>query len=83
MISCPKEALSLESGAIPIGIIMKSKRLNYLNYLVKEDPNSMLSKFFHAHWKNEVKHDWRSQIKSDLDDFGIPGFGLHQIQVQR
>ena len=72
-ISCPKEALFLESGAIPIGIMIKSRRLNYLNYLVKENEDSMLSKFFHAQWNNQVKHDWTSQIRSDLDDFGIPG----------
>ena len=35
-ISCPKEALFLETGALPIGVLMKSKRVNYLHYLVKE-----------------------------------------------
>ena len=43
-ISCPKEALYLESGAVPIGMILKSRRLNYLHHLVKENENSMLSK---------------------------------------
>ena len=47
-ISCPNEALFLESGATLIRIIIKSRRLNYLKYLLKEDANSMLSKFLHT-----------------------------------
>ena len=35
-VSCPKEAEFLESGVLPIGVIIKAKRLNYLHYLVKE-----------------------------------------------
>ena len=61
--SCPKEALFLESGAIPIGVIIKSRRVKYLNYLVKENPESMLSKFFYAQWNNEAKNDWTGQLK--------------------
>ena len=71
-ISCPKEALFLESGALSIGTIIKSKRINYLHYLVKEEDKSMLSKFFHAQWNHEARNDWTCQIRSDLDDFGIP-----------
>ena len=71
-ISCPKEALFLESGAIPIGVIIKSRRLNYLNYLVKEKDSSMLSIFFHAQWNHEAKNDWTTQIRADLEDFCIP-----------
>ena len=32
----------------------------------------MLSQVFHAQWNNEIKGDWTVQVKSDLDDFGIP-----------
>jgi hypothetical protein len=71
-VSCPKEALFLESGVIPIGIIIKSRRLNYLHYLVKEDESSMPSKKFYAQWKYGVKNDWTAQVKIDLEDFGFP-----------
>ena len=70
--SCPKEALFLESGALSIGTIIKSKRINYLHYLVKEEEGSMLSKFFYAQWNSEAKNDWTVQIRRDLDDFRIP-----------
>ena len=71
-ISWPKEALYLESGAVPIGMILKSRRLNYLHYLVKENKNSMLSKFFYTQWNSEARNDWTVQIKLDLADFGLP-----------
>ena len=71
-ISCPKEALYLESGAVPIGMILKSRRLNYLHYLVKENENSMLSKFFYAQWNSEARNDWTAQIRLDLADFSLP-----------
>ena len=70
--SCPKEALFLESGALPIGVIIKSRSVKYLHYLVKENPESMLSKFFYAQWHNEVKNDWTKQAKLDLEDLQIP-----------
>ena len=31
--SCPKEALFLESGALPIGVIIRSRRVKYLKFL--------------------------------------------------
>ena len=71
-ISCPKEALYLESGAMTIGIIIKKKRINYLSYLTREDKSSMLSQFFYAQWTREVTNDWTTQVRQDLDDFGIP-----------
>ena len=78
-ISCPKEALNLESGTISIGTLIKSRRINYLHYLVKEDLNSMLSQFFHVQLNSEVKNDWTTQVKRDLDDFDIP-FDLEFIK---
>ena len=71
-ITCPKEALYLESGAVPISVIVKSRRLNYLHYLVKEDEETMLSKFFYAQWNSEVKNDWTCQVRLDLADFCLP-----------
>ena len=63
-ISCPKEALHLESGTISIGTLIKSRRINYLHYLVKENQTSMLSQFFHAQYNYEVKMTGRH--KSEL-----------------
>ena len=78
-ISCPKEALHLESGTISIGTLIKSRRVKYLHYLVKEDEKSMLSNFFHVQLNSEVRNDWTIQVRQDLKDFGIP-FDLEYIK---
>ena len=45
----------------------------YLQYLVKENKSSMLSKFFIAQWKNPApKNEWTEQVKVDMEDFGLP-----------
>ena len=43
--SVPAEAVYLELGCQNIETIIKSRRLNYLHYLVKRSPDEMLHKF--------------------------------------
>ena len=69
--SCPIEAFYLEMGCLPISVIIKSRRLNYLHYLVSRKENEMLYKFFSAQWKYPVKNDWTEQEKLDLEEFEI------------
>ena len=70
--STPTAALYLETGSIRIGTIIKARRANYLHYLLKLPQEEMLSKFFHCQWLKGNKHDWTEQIKTDLDDLGLP-----------
>ena len=58
-------------GCLPISVIIKSRRLNYLHYLVSRKENEMLYKFFSAQWKYPVKNDWTEQVKLDLEEFEI------------
>ena len=81
-ISCPKEALHLESGTISISTLIKSRCINYLHYLVKEDLNRMLSQFFLVQRNSVVKNDWTKQVKLDLDDFDIP-FDLESLNLNQ
>ena len=70
--SVPAEAVYLELGCLNIETIIKSRRLNYLHYLVKQDESSMLQQFFMAQWKYPVnKNEWTEQVKIDLVDFGF------------
>ena len=69
--SCPKEALYLETGSIPIGIIVKMRRVTYLHHILTRSKDEMLSKFFYAQWYDPVKGDWTKQIKNDLCDLNI------------
>ena len=70
-VSCPKEALYLESGVISIGTLIKCRRIKYFHYLMNLNENSMLSKFFHAQLKFEAKNDWTVQVRRDFDDFSL------------
>ena len=48
--SDPKAALYIETGTMTIGTIIKARRLNFLQYLVKLPKEEMLSRFFHCRW---------------------------------
>ena len=69
--STPSAALYLELGCLTVGTIIKARRLNYLQYLLKLDHKEMLSRFFWCQWLQNRKHDWTSQVRCDLIDFGL------------
>ena len=75
----PKELLYLESGNIPVRYIIKSRRLNFLWYILNEDENSLLRRFFVAQCDNPVKGDWVKTINKDLEDLEI-NLSLNEIQ---
>ena len=70
--STPSAALFLETGCMRIGTILKARRLNYLQYLVKLPEEDMLSKIFHCQWLVNNQQDWTRQVKKDLEDFNLP-----------
>ena len=70
--STPTAALYLETGCMSIGTIVKARRVNYLQYLVKLPKDEMLSKFFHCQWLDGKAHDWTEHVKNDLEDFNLP-----------
>ena len=45
------------------------RRLNYLQYLLKCDENTMLNKFFKTQLSFPAKYDWMEQVQKDLIDF--------------
>ena len=61
-ISTPKEAYHLELGLLPIWDIIKTRRLNFLYYIITSDTNGMLHKFFQAQYENSSKEDWTEQV---------------------
>ena len=67
----PKCMLYLETGCTPIKFIIRSRRLMFLYYILKEDENSLISKVFYAQLANPVKNDWAMTCKDDLDDLQI------------
>ena len=71
-VSTPQEALFLELGIIPIGIIIKARRVNYLHYLLRRQENEMLYQFFIVQWHKPSRGDWTETVKKDLKDLNIP-----------
>ena len=69
--SCPKESFYLETGAVPMNIIITSRRLNYLHHLATRSSEEMLYKVFRSQWRNSCRNDWTEQIRKDLDTFGL------------
>ena len=44
----PKETLYLETGSIPVRFVMISRRINFLHWILCEEKNSLVSRFFQA-----------------------------------
>jgi hypothetical protein len=62
----------MEMGCIPLSLIIKSRRLNYLYYLTKRSETEMLYKFFITQWNYpSVKGEWTEQARLDLAEFDI------------
>ena len=54
--STPSEAFYLELGILPIGTIIKARRLNYLHTILTGDRKGMLYSFFITQWHNPTHH---------------------------
>ena len=55
--STPKEILYLELGCIPLKFIVQKRRLSFLHYILQEDPNSLIYRFFESQSKNNNQKD--------------------------
>jgi hypothetical protein len=69
--STPKEMLYLELGVSPIRSIIKSRRINFLQYILKEDKSSLIYKFLKAQLNQPTKNDWGEVVLKDISEFDI------------
>ena len=65
------ESLFLELGLIPLHIILKARRVNYLHSLANLKPGEMLHKAFLAQWKYPAKDDWTLKAKQNMEELQI------------
>ena len=70
-LSTPGESYYLELGVLPIGAIIKARRINYLQTILKSEKSGMLYSFFITQWYNPCKGDWTEQVNEDLNDLEI------------
>ena len=69
--SSPKCMVYLETGCKPIRFIIQTRRLVYLQYILKEDPNSLISRFFHAQDSQALKNDWALTCRKDMNELEL------------
>ena len=50
---------------------MISRRINFLHWILCEDKNSLVSRFFQAQCSEPIKGDWVSAVKKDLEHVDI------------
>ena len=67
----PRESLYLESGAIPIRYVIKSRRLNYLHHIMTRSDNELISRVYNAQKLKPIKDDWYLTVQKDKDDIQL------------
>lgn len=65
--STPKEMLFLELGVMPLREMIRERRLNFLSYILKQGPETMIYRVFETQCKNKTSKDWISTVLSDLE----------------
>ena len=60
---CSISLLYLETGQLPARFHIQIMMLNFLKYILQQDQNSLIYKFFMAQNEQPTKGDWVSNIK--------------------
>ena len=63
--------LYLELNCLPIRYIIKSRRVNFLSCILREDEDALIYKFLHAQLRKPNKNDWGQTVLADLEDLDI------------
>ena len=87
-VSTPQESFYLELGIMPIGVLIKARRINFLRYLLSRDEEEMPFQAFIAQWRNpcklEIKHEDQNSPKSSpflhLLANSLPKYSILPIQ---
>ena len=66
--STPKEFMYLELGCIPFRDIIRKRRLLFLHYILNENPESLIHRFFKVQQNTRNQKDWVSKVINDLEE---------------
>ena len=72
--------LYLEAGIKPIRFYIMASRLMFLWYILNEDDNSLIKRFFKAQENDPCKSDWIESVKENLEYLEI-FVSLDQISI--
>ena len=67
----PKQMIYLELGCLPLRDIVRKRRLLFLHYILNENPDSLIHRFFKAQQKFRNKKDWVSTVIYDLEQLEL------------
>ena len=68
----PLESLYMESGAIPMRFIVASRRLNFLQTILKRDEEELTRRVFMAQLEDPLEGDFVELVKEDFREIDIP-----------
>ena len=74
-----KEFLYLETGAIPLGQLISTQRMMYLQNILKHPEWEMLRNVSEAQKNNSVRGDWIKLVKRYFDNLGM---NLDEAEIQ-
>ena len=67
----PKLMLYLELGVMPLRYIIKSRRLNFLHYILNDNENSLIYQFLKIQLQNPTQKDWGSEVNKDIEELNM------------
>ena len=70
-VTTAKEALFIETGKLPMQIIISMRRIMYWWHILKQDKSSMIYKVYDAERNKPVKGDWIHLLEKDKKEFDI------------
>ena len=59
------------------------KRLGFLHYILNEDQESMVNRFFHSQMKMRTKKDWVTTVLEDLKDLRLSDMSMEQLRKMK
>ena len=68
---CPISQIYLEIGQYPARFEIQKMRLLYLKYILQQNEDSLLYKFFHLQLEEPTRGDWGSRCLEDLQELKI------------
>jgi hypothetical protein len=72
--------LFLELGCSPLREIIRERRLGFLYYILNEESESMVHRFFKSQLRNRTKRDWVTSVIEDLEFLGLGDLKMEQIR---
>ena len=70
-ITTPKCMLYLETGCKPVRYIVMTRRLLFFHYILNEEENSLISRFYRSQANNPYQGDWCTTVMTNLEELEI------------